>query len=87
MRKAIAAAVVLAVAVPAFGGDRVKTANGTVEGIRLPSGVQAFRGIPFAEPPVGDLRWKPPQPAKDWRSASAPRSSGPRVCRRRSSAT
>ena len=80
MRKAIAAAVVLAVAVPAFGGDRVKTANGTVEGLRTQSGIQAFLGIPFAAPPVGDLRWKPPQPVKNWtgvRSADAVR---PALC-------
>ena len=28
--------------------------------------IRIFRGIPFAEPPVGDLRWKPPQSAKPW---------------------
>ena len=28
--------------------------------------VRIFRGIPFAAPPVGDLRWRPPAPPKTW---------------------
>ena len=32
----------------------------------LKSGVRAFKGIPFAAPPVGPLRWKEPQPAAKW---------------------
>ena len=43
-----------------------RTTNGALQGLTLPSGVQAFRGIPFAAPPVRDLRWKPPQPAANW---------------------
>ena len=45
----------------------VRTENGVVRG--LPAAdprVTSFKGIPFAAPPVGDLRWKAPQPAKDW---------------------
>ena len=56
-----------AVALPAFGADRVKTANGTIESTAPPrDGVRSFKGIPFAQPPVGDLRWREPQPVKDW---------------------
>ena len=56
-----------AVALPAFGADRVKTANGMIESTVPPrDGVRSFKGIPFAQPPVGDLRWREPQPVKDW---------------------
>ena len=43
----------------------VRTPLGTVRGNRQ-SGVRVFRGIPFAEPPVGDLRFKPPVPKRPW---------------------
>ena len=45
----------------------VKTENGWVRG--LPASdprITAFKGIPFAAPPVGDLRWRAPQPCADW---------------------
>jgi para-nitrobenzyl esterase len=45
---------------------RARTANGTVEGFLLKSDIISFRGIPYAAPPVGDLRWKAPQPAPNW---------------------
>ena len=45
----------------------VKTANGKIEGItNADKTVRIFKGIPFAEPPVGNLRWKTPQPVKNW---------------------
>jgi para-nitrobenzyl esterase len=45
---------------------QVSTANGILEGITEKSGIRVFRGVPFAKPPVGDLRWKEPQPAENW---------------------
>lgn len=44
----------------------VNTKNGVVEGMKERSAVVAFKGIPFAAPPVGELRWKEPQPVKNW---------------------
>src|SRR4051812_30991028 len=43
----------------------VATDKGTVRGV-LHDGVREFKGVPYAEPPVGDLRWALPQPAKAW---------------------
>ncbi len=51
----------------------VQTTSGPVRGA-LQDGMAAFRGIPFAAPPTGDLRWRPPQPVTPWtetRDASA----------------
>ena len=43
----------------------VRTAAGLVRG-RAEDGVAVFRGIPFAQPPVGDLRFAAPRPARPW---------------------
>ena len=61
---ALAASTTLASAGPmiAIPGDPVATKSGKVAGTKLASGVKAYLGIPFAKPPTGDLRWKPPQP-------------------------
>lgn len=41
--------------------------NGILEGIPAADPrITAFKGIPFAAPPVGEFRWRPPQPAKNW---------------------
>src|SRR5271168_3068502 len=46
----------------------VKTDDGKVHGKLINNGqVRAFQGIPYAAPPVGDLRWKAPQPAAKWK--------------------
>ncbi len=47
--------------------ERVRTDAGTVEGTKTADGkIQVFKGIPYADPPVGALRWKEPQPVKRW---------------------
>src|SRR2546429_5883611 len=43
----------------------VRTAAGRVRG-RVENGVAVFRGIPFAQPPVGALRFAAPEPARPW---------------------
>lgn len=49
---------------------------GQLRGTRV-DGVLAFRGIPYARPPVGDLRWRAPQPAVAWEGARDATDYGP----------
>ena len=45
----------------------VQTENGWVKGIEAADPrITAFKGIPFAAPPVGENRWRAPQPCEDW---------------------
>ena len=44
----------------------IQTTGGLLAGMVLPSGVKAWLGIPYAKPPVDELRWRPPQPMQ-WR--------------------
>nr|WP_041474515.1 carboxylesterase/lipase family protein [Erwinia sp. Ejp617] len=44
---------------------RIMTAEGILLG-KVAEGVFVFKGIPYAAPPVGELRWKAPQPVKPW---------------------
>jgi len=46
----------------------IQTESGPVSGyFNERTGVTAYKGIPFAAPPVGPLRWKPPQPVQPWK--------------------
>ena len=66
-----------------FAADRVKIANGMLESTAAPkNGVRSFKGIPFGQPPVGDLRWREPQPVKDWEGVRAADQFGPRCMQR-----
>ncbi len=48
----------------------IKTVQGKVHGKTINDGkVRAFLGLPYAAPPVGDLRWKAPEPPANWKGA------------------
>jgi hypothetical protein len=51
---------------PPLSGAVLKLKQGRLQGF-VKDGVAVFRALPFAAAPVGDLRWKEPQPAKAWR--------------------
>src|SRR6201999_2427869 len=44
----------------------VETAYGKILGTEIADGVLAWRGIPYAAPPTGDLRLRPPRPPESW---------------------
>ena len=69
----LAAATLLPAAIP----DTLKVDAGRIQGAAK-DGVVAFKGIPFAAPPVGALRWKAPQPAADWKGVREALEFGPR---------
>jgi para-nitrobenzyl esterase len=64
--RAIAALLTSTLAAGALTENRVETASGIVEGTMGPKGIRIFKGIPFAEPPVDDLRWRLPEPVRRW---------------------
>ncbi len=53
-------------ALQAQTAPETRTTNGRLRGLTLTSGITRFTGVPFATPPVGRLRWKPPQPSVNW---------------------
>ena len=54
----------------------VRTESGFVRGI-LEGHQRSFKGIPFAAPPIGRLRWRPPEPAIPWSGIRDATSFGP----------
>jgi para-nitrobenzyl esterase len=66
----------------ACGQERVTIANGTLEGTLEASGIRSFKGIPFAQPPIGERRWKPPLSPKNWEGVRKADKFGPRAMQR-----
>ena len=71
-----------AMAAPAMAADGpiITVETGKLQGVAATgnSPVQIFRGIPFAKPPVGDLRWREPRPAAHWDGVRPADQFGPR---------
>src|SRR5215475_12106904 len=44
----------------------VGVTGGQIRGVSLSKGGAVFKGIPYAQSPVGDLRWREPMPVKPW---------------------
>ena len=61
---------------PAYAGPVVGVAQGELQGVSEGS-INVFRGIPYAAPPVGDLRWAPPQAPAAWEGVRDASSFGP----------
>jgi para-nitrobenzyl esterase len=62
--KLLAACLAIFMTAPALA--QVKVESGALSGITTASGIRVFKGIPYAAPPVGELRWRPPQPPAKW---------------------
>ena len=57
----------------------VKVENGIIEGdYDTHTGIQTYFGVPFAKPPIGDLRWTAPQPLDNWEGVKKTKEFGPR---------
>jgi len=62
------ALIVLTFGFPALAqnpGNLIRIDSGELQGV-IEDGIEIFRGMPYAQPPVGELRWRPPQPASSW---------------------
>lgn len=58
---------------------QVELKKGTIEGLYdTHTGIQKYFGVPFAKPPVGELRWKAPQPLDAWEGIKETKEFGPR---------
>jgi para-nitrobenzyl esterase len=65
MQWTLLALIMMIGSISAQQNTRVTIDTGDIEGTAA-NGIIAFKGIPFAAPPVGDLRWRAPQPAAKW---------------------
>ena len=76
MKKTILSLATLLLSMSMMAQTQVKTAEGILEGKDL-SGITIFKGVPFAAPPVGNLRWKAPQPMQKWEGVRKATEYGP----------
>ena len=58
---------------------QVSSKHGILQGSKENSGIISFKGVPFAGPPIGDNRWKAPQPLKNWEGVLSAIKFGPRA--------
>jgi len=72
--------------VPEVRGLILSTDRGPLAGKALDSGVRAFLGVPFAAPPIGALRWRPPAEAPAWTAPRDATAVGP-ACAQRATPT
>jgi para-nitrobenzyl esterase len=74
---AFALVFVVTASMPALAAkDRVTIDTGDLQGV-IADGVVSFKGIPYAQPPVGNNRWRAPQPAKKWQGVRKADEYGP----------
>lgn len=66
IRALLACALATAIAAITAQADPIPVDGGMIDGKTLPGGVQGWFGVPFAAPPVRDLRWRPPAPVQPW---------------------
>jgi para-nitrobenzyl esterase len=71
MRTSVLAALAIACAAAGPSGPVVAVTGGKIQGRFTADGGAAFKGIPYASPPLGDLRWRPPQPVARWKGVRA----------------
>lgn len=63
--------------------DRVDTKSGPVSGTTASDGLREYKGIPYAAPPVGRLRWQAPQPVSPWTEVKQTTAFGAQCMQRR----
>ena len=69
--------ILIRIAAPAFSQPTVTVTGGAIKGAVLEQGGVVFKGIPYAAPPVGDLRWREPQPVQTWSGVRDATAAGP----------
>ena len=64
------------------GATSIRIADGVLNGVTDAGGIMSFKGVPFAEPPVGDARWTPAKPVRPWTGAKDATKFGPACLQR-----